>query len=460
MPQIHRLFFLIFILHSTFCILHSEAQPLLADKIVAIVADKIIMKSEVESQYYQLAAQGETPPDLKCQILYEGMVQKLLLNQAILDSVEITDDEVENELDRKIRYFSQMLGSKEALEDYYKKSILEIKEEFRDDIRNNILAQRLQGKITKDVKVTPSEVKDFFKSIPEDSLPFLNAEAEIGHIVILPKVAHEQKELAKEKINEIRKKIAEEGQDFSTQAIIYSEDPGSASKGGELGFLNRGELVPEFEAVAFKLKDGEISKVVETKFGYHIIQMIERRGEKINVRHILVKPKTTSFDLAEPKKILDSVRNLIVENKISFSEAVGKFSEDDDSKNNGGTMINPQSGTSYFEIAQLDKATYFVIDTMKIGQISQPALFQTKDGQQAYHILWLKSESQPHKANLRDDYNRIQSVALAQKEKTAMDKWLKDKISKTYIMVTPQFQSCEVMKIWMENNSNPTKKND
>lgn len=438
----------------------SFSQSMLADKIVGTVADKIVLKSEVEGQYYQYVASGDTVPDMRCLILNQMMTQKLLFNQAQRDSIEITDEEVEDKLDRNIRYFSSQMGSKEALENYYKKSILEIKEEFREDIRSNILSERMQGKITKDIKITPAEVKEFFKSIPEDSLPFLNAEAEIGQIVIYPKVSSEMKELTKEKINQIRKDIVDGGQDFATKAIAYSEDPGSANKGGELGFQSRGELVPEFEAVAFKLKEGEISKVIETKFGFHIIQMIERRGEKVNVRHIVVRPKTTSFDLQQPKKILDSVRNLIITKSLTFNDAVGKFSEDEDTKHNGGMLVNPQTGSTYFEISQLDRSLYFVIDTMKTGDLSVPAVFQTKEGQQAYRLVWLKTETQPHKANLKDDYNRIQSVALSKKEKDAMEKWMKEKIAKTYIMIDKEFHDCEAMKLWIKNSSTINNKND
>ena len=439
----------------------ANSQPVLVDHIVAIVGNKIVLRSDIEIQYQQLVAQGQKLPEtIRCEILDQMLLQKMLLTQAIVDSIVVGEEEVEGELDRRIRYFIGLIGSKEKMEDYYKKSLIEIKDDFRGDIKQLMLAERMRSQIIKDMKISPSEVKKFFSEIPKDSLPYFDAQVEIGEIVINPKVNQQQKVHAKEKIEKLRERIMA-GESFSTLALIYSEDAGTAPNDGELGFFNRGEMVPEFEAAAFKLKkEDEVSEVIQTSFGYHILQLIERRGEKINVRHILLKPQITSLDLRRAEKRLDSIRRIIVEDGLSFQQAALKFSDDEDTRNNGGMMVNPQSGTTAFEIDQLEKSVFMVIDTMKPGNISAPVLVINPDGSQTYRALYFKSQTKPHKANLRDDYNRIKSVALAEKQQRKMEEWLNNKREKTYIFIDDSFRSCEISNNWISNNSITGRKND
>lgn len=445
---------LCFVAIAPFC-----AAQKVVDKIVGIVDDKIILLSDVESQYLQYSQQYQQTLDtkIKCEILDQMLTQKLLIAQAQIDSVVVGDDEVESELDKRVRYFSNMTGGQSKLEEYYGKSIVEIKDEFRNEIKQQLLASREQQSIITNVKVNPSEVKVYFNSIPSDSLPYYNAEVEVGVIVFYPKVSNELKELARQKIKELKER-ADKGEDFATLASLYSEDPGSADKGGELGFVNRGELDPAFEAAAFSLKTpGQISDVVESRYGFHIIQLIERRGERINVRHILIAPKTTSFDLAKALNRADTVKKLLDEGKIKFAEAVHKFSEDETTKNSGGMLINPNNSSTWFEIPELgeyDKNMVFVTDSMKAGEISEPKFFKSRDGKSGYRIVLLKSETNPHKANLKDDYDKIQNAALSEKQLKAVNDWIKERIEKTYIQVDKDFATCDSMKKWIRNNTN------
>lgn len=443
-----------FILTVHFC----NAQKIV-DKVVGIVDDKIVLLSDIESQYLQYSQQyqQELDPKIKCNILDQLLTQKLLIAQAQIDSVVINDDEVEGELDKRIRYFSNITGGQNKLEEYYGKSIIEIKDEFRTEIKQQLLASKEQQSIISNIKINPSEVKTYFNSIPADSLPYYNAQVEIGEIIFLPIVSNEMKELARQKIKDLKAR-ADKGEDFATLASLYSEDPGSVDKGGELGFVNRGELDPAFEAAAFSLKTpGQISDVVESQYGFHIIQLIERRGERINVRHILITAKTTSFDLAKALTRADSVKKLLDENKISFAEAVNKYSEDETTKNSGGMLINPNTSSTWFEIPELgeyDKSLVFVTDSMKVGDISNPKLFKTKDGKYGYRVVLLKSETKPHKANLKDDYDKVQSAALSEKQSTAVTDWINEKIAKTYVQVDKDFTHCDEMKKWIQKNVN------
>lgn len=432
----------LFIILISFPLFAQDNESKLLDKVIAVVGDKIILYSDVEIQYQQYLTQGNTEEEeIKCKILEQLLLQKLLLEQALEDSIEVSEDEIEGEIDRRIRYFTSLIGSEDKLEEYYGKTLIEIKDEFREDIREQLLSNRMKSSITASVKITPTEVKKFFNDIPTDSLPYFNAEMEVGQIVIYPKVSKEQKQLAKEKILSIRERI-ENGEKFSTMAVIYSEDPGSASNGGDLGFVKRGELVSEFEAAAFSLKEKEISKVVETQYGYHIIQLIERRGEKVNVRHILIKPQITRFEIQEAEKKLDSVRNMLINREVSFAEAVNKFSDDEITKTSGGVLTNNQTGTTFFETEQMEPTVYFSVDKLSVGEYSKPLLFTTQEGKQAYRILYLKSETAPHQASLKTDYNKIQAAALAKKQEKAINEWIVEKKNKTYIFIDAEGTPC------------------
>jgi peptidyl-prolyl cis-trans isomerase SurA len=419
------------------------------DKIVAVVGSNLILMSDIESEYRQFVTQGYPEGDeTRCSVLEELLFQRLLINQAGLDSIEVTEPQIEGELEQRIQYFVRQLGSEQKLEEYYGKSINQIKDDFRGDIRKLLLARSMQGKITADIKVTPADVRAYFNSIPVDSLPFLNSEVEVGQIMKKPPISEQEKTRVKEKLNDLRERIIK-GEDFATLAVLYSEDPGSAKDGGELGLLNRNELVPEFAAEAFTLKGKEVSKIVESPFGYHIIQLITRKGELINVRHILLTPKTSGADLYKAQSFCDSVLKLIKMDSISFTNAALKFSDDNESKNNGGIIPNPQTGSSKFETAELDQTLFFTIDKLKVGEISEPVIMQTPDGKKAYRLLYLKSRSEPHRANLKDDYQRVQNIALTLKQSKTIDTWIKNKLKTTFVKIDEAYKSCNFKHDWL-----------
>lgn len=428
------------------------AQPTI-DKIVAIVGDQVILKSDIEVQYQQYRAEGNATEGLRCQLLDQMLAQKLLVAQAEVDSVVVSEQEVETELDKRIRYFINMIGSEEKLEEFYQKSVIEIKEEFREDIKNQLLAQKMQGQITADVTVTPAEVKDFYNSIPEDSLPRYNAEVEVGHLIIYAHPSAKQKRAALEKIREIRQTIVDEGAAFNLKAILYSDDPGSASKGGELpAFTQDDPYDPKFIAVAFRLNEGEVSQPFETDFGYHIIELMERDGNRVKVRHILITPKITPEDMQRARAKADSIHQLIESNQLTFGQAVSRFSEDESTNKYGGMITNPNTGQTYFELDELgaiDQAIPFIIDTMEAGEVSSPVKYTDQRGNQGYRLIYLQSVTAPHIANLQDDYARMTSAALNQKKTKIMRQWLKERIQKTYIKIDESFAQCPEVKPWL-----------
>jgi len=363
-------------------------QPQLVDQIVAVVGQNMILESTLEAEYLRFRMQGTiqgSAASIKCQILESLLYEKLLLNQAELDSVEVTEGQVEQAMDQRLRYFINQFGSQEKLEEFYDKSIIEIKDEFREQVRNQLKVETVQQDITANVSLSPSEVRSFFKKIPRDSIPLINSEVQIGQIVRLPPVTMEQKIEVKEGLRELRRRITE-GESFATLAILYSEDPGSASKGGELGFYSRGELYPEFEAAAWRLKEDEVSDIVETEAGFHIIQLIERQAEYINVRHILIKTKVSPVELNAAREELDSIASLIRDETMTFEEAVREYS-DDPGKYTGGMLINMRSGTTTFEMDELEPQVSFVIDKLEVGEISNAVPMKTEDGKDAYRIL-------------------------------------------------------------------------
>lgn len=420
------------------------------DGVAAIVGGNVILKSDIEAQYLQFRSQGSisgTAPKVKCQIMEQMLYQKLLLHQAQVDSISVTDAQVESEMDRRMRYFISQAGSPERLEEHFGKSLMEIKNDMREVIKEQMLTEQEQQKITKDVNVTPSEVKSVFRKIPKDSIPLINSEYEIGIIVKQPAIGETEKATAREKLKGFKDRIAK-GDDFSTLAVLYSEDPGSSKQGGELGMFKRGEMRPEFEAAAFKLKPGEVSDIVETEDGFHLIQSIERRGEYINVRHILVQPKVSLADLNRAKTLLDSVAGLINSKKVTFDVAVLKYS-DDPGKNSGGWMINQATGNARFEASQIDAKIFFIVDKLKPGDISAPVLTSDR-GKQDYRLYYLKSRTNPHKANLDDDYARIQQLALERKKQEAMDTWVDQKLASTYVAIMEEYRGCAFQRKWIK----------
>ncbi len=439
---------------SLLSVSYSQVQEeFVIDQVVAVVGKSIVLESDVQNQYLNYRDQGGisgSATEIKCSILEEVLFQKLMVAQAEIDSIEISQVQVEADLDRRLSGFIQQFGSQEKMEEFYGKTLAEIKKELYNIVHEQMLAQQVQSEIVSGVDVTPSEIRSFFKSIPEDSVQLIKTEYIISEIVKNPPISIEEKLRVKEQLNEIRKRILD-GSSFSTLAIMYSQDPGSASKGGELGFYGRGQLYPEFEAVAFKLKEGEISNILETDAGYHIIQMIERKGDYINVRHILLTPKVSSLDLANAKRQLDSVATLIRSDSITFSQAVVQFSEAENI-NNDGVILNPYTMSTTFEAEQLDPQVSFVIEKMEVGEISNPVPMKTEDNKDAYRILLLKKKTQPHKANLVDDYTRLRGWALQNKQMNTIGEWIDEKVKNTYVRIIDEYKLCNFDHKWNKNN--------
>lgn len=437
------------IILSSFAV-KAQQDGTVIDKIVAVIGDNTILKSDIESQVVSMRANGVLVDEkAKCQMFEELLFQKLLLHQAELDSVSVTEAEVESEIDRRLSYFIAQIGSEKKLEQYYKKSMLQIKEEFRVIVKEQMVSQRMQGQITSSVKVTPKEVKAYFNSLDPDSVPMIESEVEYSQILINAKESDNAKNQAKERLNELRQRIID-GEEFSTLAILYSEDEGSAKKGGELGFMGRAELVPEFSVVAFKLKNKAVSEIVETEFGYHIIQLIERRGQKVNARHILIKVKVEEQQIKEAKQLADSICNLLKVDTITFDDMAEKFSDDKQTNKNGGLAVNPQTATSTFYIDQINPQAYYTIEKMEVGEISSPVPAQSIDGKKGYRIIKLLKKTEPHKASLDTDYDKIQGAALANKQNKATMEWIKGKIGSTYIKIGDDFNDCDFENTWIK----------
>ena len=432
------------------------AQREVIDKVVATIGGELVLLSEVEEQHALMEAQsGVLPEGARCNIMDQLMASKLLINQAKLDSIEVSDEEVEAQLDARIeRILGFMNNDVAQFEAYYGQTINEVKSQFREDLKNQILADRMRSQVMASVTVTPSEVKKFFSSIPADSLPYFNSEVEVGEIVYKPKVNPEERKKTIEKLESIRQRILD-GEDFADLASKYSDD-GSARGGGDLGWAKRGKYVPEFEAAAFKLEQNEISPVIESEFGFHIIQMLERRGNSIHVRHILIKPELTDEDLEKAETHLDSVRQLLMADSLTFSQAVKLYSDEDvQSYSNDGRLVNPATGNTFFEIGDLDPDIYFTIDSMEVGSFSKPFEFRDQVGDIYYRIVQLQSRTSPHKANLKQDYSKIQKAAIEAKKSDFISQWIRDKVDATYINIDPLFNDCPVLEKWKEKDIRP-----
>jgi len=431
-----------------------NAQQLqVVDEVMAVVGNKIILKSDIEKQYIQYQAQsGGGSGDNRCAIFDQILLQKLLLNQAEIDSVTATENQVESELDRRMRFYIQQIGSEEKLEEYFHTTIRELKAEFRDVIKDQLTVQMMQSKITKDIAASPNDVRTFFENIPADSVPYIDAELEVAQIMRIPPISYEEKQAIRSQLEDYRKKILAGEADLAVYAALYSQDQVTAKKGGELGFFERGTMVPEFEAAAFNLKQGDVSPVVETKFGFHILQLIERRGDQINVRHILLQPKTSDEGILKCVNILDSLHKAINAGTITFELAAEKFSDDAETKFNGGLLINPETNTTRLSPDKMDRLLFFQVDTMELNKVSAPLQMTTQEGKTAFRIVMVKSRTKPHKANLKDDYQKIQEVALGEKQNRALMEWIKKKQKTTYVNIIDNLDNCELLRQWVKVN--------
>lgn len=429
------------------------AQPVGApvEGVAAVVGKNIILKSEIDAQYEAMKRQSvEAGSITVCSVLEDQLFQKLLVHHAEIDSVIVGDDEVEGNMDRRIQQLvAQMGGDSRKLEDYYGKSIVEIKEEMRPLMMEQLTAQRMQYQITEDVEITPTEIQQYYNTLPPDSLPLINTEVEIAHIVRYPVVSREAEQETIDKLRDLKKRI-EGGSSFASMAILYSEDPGSNKNGGAYKGIKRGQFVKEFEAVAFNLKPNEVSDPFKTEYGYHIVQLLEKRGEELDLRHILIKPKLSQEDLAESRNFLDSLGAMINSGKITWEDAVNEYSDDKQTKYNAGVIDNFETGSTKFELGQLERSMFNAIQDLKPGQISAPEFFRTYDQKEAFRLVKLLNRIEPHKANLRDDYQQIKFLALQEKQQRVVYEWIDEKISQTYIKVNLNyFPGCEIDARWI-----------
>eukprot|EP01136_Pigoraptor_vietnamica_P020459 Opistho-1_new@69374 len=388
--------------------INVKAQKANVDKVVAVVGGNIILLSDLNQQYAIYLNQGNPADEkAKCYFLQQMLVQKLLKQQAEIDSIVVEESQVDDVLDKKMRYQIQRMGGQERLEQFLQKSVLQYKDEMRPDVKEGLIAEKMQQKITENTNVTPLEVKKYFETYQKDSLPDIGTEVEVGEIVLHPKLTKAEKQKFYDKLEAIRLRI-KSGEDFGFLAKTYSEDPGSAAEGGDYGFIDRTTMVKEFTAWAFKLKAGEMSPVFETDYGYHIVQVLERRGEQAHVRHILITPQITPASLERAKLKADSTYKDITVNKLPFATAASLYSDNKETQYNGGMMLyadNVTARTTFMPIEKLDPSVFVVIDTMKVGSISKPVAFRNEqDGKQGFKILYLKSKIPPHKGNLAQDY--------------------------------------------------------
>ncbi|MEO6328202.1 MAG: peptidylprolyl isomerase [Ginsengibacter sp.] len=432
----------------------AQQKKVLADKIIATVGDKIVLKSEIENSIADMQRQGiAVPENGNCLLIEQAMGIKALVLQAERDSLPVSDEEIDADIENKIRYFINQYGSKDIVEQIAGKTIYQLKEDFKQTFREQKLAQSMRNKIVDDVKITPTEVKKYFETIPKDSLPFYESELEIGQVVIYPKASRELENYAVDQLKEFKQQVESGGKDFNTLASLYTDDPGSKESGGKYD-INRNEKQwdPIFLSKAFSLKDGQISNVFKTKFGYHIIQMVSRAGDDATIRHILKIPQVTSVEIKSAVDKLDSVRSKLIAGTLQFGEAVSKFSEDDASRFTGGRIPGNDGGTS-ITIDQLDKDLVVMLKDLKVNEYSQPTEFADDRGKKGVRIVRLINKTEPHRENLTDDYNRIAQRALEDKKNETLEKWFTQKISSFYINIDDAYKTCPEMQKWITDST-------
>ena len=430
----------------------SQPKRVVADKIIAIVGDKVILKSDIENSITDMQRQGvEVPANAQCLVLEQSMAIKALVLQAQKDSLPITDDEVDADIENRIRNFIAQYGSKEELERIAGKSVYQLKEDFKDPIRDQMLSRAMRNKIVEDVRITPFEVKTYYSSIPKDSLFLYESEVEVSQIVAYPKASREAEEYCIQQLKDFKQQIESGKKDFKTLAGLYTMDPGSKENGGEYT-INRSQrdLDPTWLSKAFTLKEGQISNPFKTKFGYHILQLVSRAGDDAVVRHILLIPQISSVELKASNNKLDSVRTLMLNGKMSFGDAVSRYSDDEGSKFNAG-QISGRDGSTYVTIDQLDKDMVAMMQDLKVGAYSMPTEFTDDRGRKGIRIVYLKTKTEPHRENLKDDYSRVAQRALEEKKNTALELWFNKKIPTYYIMVDEEYRGCDEMKKWVGN---------
>jgi peptidyl-prolyl cis-trans isomerase SurA len=444
------------ILLSLFCscffgaLLFAQPQKVVADKIIAVVGDKVVLKSDLDNTILDMQRQGiEVPSNARCLSLEQAMGIKALVLQAERDSLPISDEEISSDIDNQIRGFISTYGSKEELERVSGRTLYQLKEDFKEGFRERKLAGAMRNKIVDGVRITPNEVKAYFDKLPKDSLAFYESELEIGQVVVYPKPSRDAEEYAVEQLKEFKQQLETGKRDMKTLAALYSDDPGSKENAGQYE-INRNEKQwdPIFMSKAFSLKEGQVSTPFKSKFGYHIIQMVNRAGDDAVVRHILKIPQITKPEIVAAINKLDTVRSKLIAGTLQFGEAVSKYSDDEASKFTGGRRSNNE-GSTYITIDQLDKDLVVMMKDLKVGEYSQPTEFTDERGKKGVRIVYLISRSEPHRENLKDDYNKISQRALEEKKNNTLDRWFSEKISTYFIKVDDEYKACDQMAKWL-----------
>ncbi|MGN6214280.1 peptidylprolyl isomerase [Parafilimonas sp.] len=452
-----KIFLYLFLFTLVAAAASAQTKRIVADQIIAKVGDKIILKSDIEnaiSDYKRQAQNVQLPPNPECAFLEGQLVQKVLVLQANKDSITIGDDEIDALLDNQIRYFISQYGSKDVLEQIAGKTVYQLKEDLRQPFIERQLADKMRAKILENVKITPSEVQAFYDKIPKDSLPFFESELEVAQIVIYPKANKDIEDYITNQLNDLKKQVESGQKKFTDLAKVYSQDPTAKENGGQFS-INRTDkgIDPTFLSAAFKLKEGQVSPVIKSKFGLHIIQMVSRAGDDAVVRHILIIPAVTETEINGAKQKLDSVRSRIVAGTLNFNEAVNKYSEDDATRYNAGRISSPYDGSTRLTIDQLDKGIVANLKGMKAGDISQPLVYTDDRGKQGVRLVYLAHQTQPHRMNLKDDYDRVAQQALGEKKQKALDGWFKQHISDFYIDIDPEYHTCKSLDFWFASET-------
>ncbi len=423
----------------------SFSQDNIIDQVVWVVGDEAILKSEVEEErLVALSERRDIDGDPYCVIPEQLAIQKLFLNQAEIDSIEVGDSEIISRVDAQINFYIQQIGSEEKVEEYFNKTMTQIREKLRQNIRDGLTAQRVQQEIVGEIKVTPSEVRNYFNDLPYDSIPYIPTNVEVQLITKEPTVPQVEIDAVKAKLREFTERVNSGETSFSTLALLYSEDPGSRVRGGELGFMGRGQLLPEFANVAFNLQDpNKVSKIVETEYGYHIIQLIEKRGDRINCRHILLRPHVPAEAIDSSLIALDSIADNIRNGKYTFEQAALYISDDKDTRLNNGLMPNPYDNTSKFQMQQLPQEIAKVVDGLNVGEISDPFTMLDDNGKEVCAIVKLKTKIDGHKATISEDYQRLKDLVMEKLGEEKLKEWIKEKLKTTYVRIDPEWRNCD-----------------
>jgi len=442
----------IFFLFSS-SILFSQEKGIVVDKIVAQIGNQIILMSDVESQKQQATQSGLDPLKVNsCEILEQLMANELLLDQALLDSISVSDEQVDAEMENRLRLLEEKFGSREKLETFYGETTSKIKDKFRIQIRNKILTQEMERKLVQNISITPKDVSTFFKSIPKDSIPFINMKLSFQQIVYYPKITKEDKKRAYDILSEVRTAIIDNGKSFETQARINSDDPGSASKGGKIE-ASAGMMVPQFESTVFQLKVGEISEIIESPYGYHIIKLISRKGQDYTCLHILKIPEYSPDAINDAANRMDTCYQLLKENKITWKDAVLRFSNDESTKQNQGIITNPITGDQTWDMEdlnQVDQQIYVLTEMMEKGDYTKPNLYiDIYERKQGFRIVRLSERYSPHIANLQDDYSLIKRATENDKKQKIIQNWIKSKIGNAYIRIDDEYKNCNFSNNWI-----------